>query len=872
MEKKIKSKSIEEVLDKLSETETLDSGDALQSDLGAEGLVFEYKKEEKKDKRELTAMAKEKATSEAVQKVAENEKIMSDPVPQEPVTSAENVQTRIRTTYVPRFTDFSDLYRLKGDPRLLSRLSDKKIVAEPRQEEEEVEDVPFDSVDPTSEIYDLSWGGAQTVSAPEHPTEKVESINYFKFNSVPDFVEEINGRTSQDEEREIKELLEPIPVATPEPVEQASAEPEVLVEEEIVEEKKAEPEKAHTIPDPDESEISVYEYTKSTPAQRETPVTAEPKAAPTVNKPGRIKETEYTNPTQRDGFKDRFLDSLLSIKIRLGAVLLFAASLFVMELLSVCNVLHNNFFEGSTVMSTLGIFDYLLAVCTFVLALPETAKSVRYLLSGRFMPGMFAFIGFIVLSGYTVAVYLTEAVSYPLFGFLYSLLVIASVSASLYRTKADFLAFKVISQNEEKQILDKRLTRELPAENIALDGIVDEYNSNIVRTFRTSFVSDFFSNSADVSAVSTSAPTVLGATFGIGLVSGVVAYFLAGGLMAAISVFTLSVLLGTPVFSLLISKLSFYQSQRAAVLEESAAVGEGAFYDFSSADVVAFNDTDIFGPEDVNLKRFMLYGERDSMEKAMRQMCALFSVVGGPLEFMFANAIDNRARKAATDTVIEDDGLSGDVSGHRICAGTEEYMRRNGIAIPDGASNSAGVGIDTTKVMYAAEDGEIYAKFYIRYSFSEEFTMLLPELKAQGVIPLVYTRDPNISNELLNTLTAGADCMRVVRMYTPLAEEIVYSRVSANMVTYGDTLNAISMVLLSKKYRLFSEKMRFIELCAMGVGLMLTVCFGIVGINSAVTLVSSIWHLVWWAALHYMSSNVFLKDAVKKKDEDQEDQ
>lgn len=869
MEKKIKSKSIEEVLDKLSETETLENGDALQTDLGAEGLVFEYKKEEKKDKRELTAMAKEKATSEAVQKVAENEKIMSDSVTKEPASSADSVQTRVRTTYVPRFTDFSDLYRLKGDPRLRSRLSDKKIVAEPRKEEED-ETVSFDSVDPTSEIYDISWGGAQNVPAPEHPEEKVESISYFKFNSVPDFVEEINGRTSQDEEREIKELLEPI--ATPEPVEQIAAESNEPVEEELVEEKKTEPQKTRTIPDPDESEISVYEYTKSNSAQRETPVTSEPKIAPTVNKPGRIKETEYTNPNQRDGFKDRFLDSLLSIKIRLGAVLLFAVAMFVMELLSVCNVLHNNFFEGSTVMSTLGIFDYLLAVCAFVLALPETANSLRYLLSGRFMPGMFSFIGFVVLSGYTVAVYLTEAVSYPLFGFLYSLLVIASVSASLYRTKADFLAFKVISQNEEKDILDKRLTRELPAENIALDGIVDEYNSNIVRTFRTSFVSDFFCNSADVSAVSTNAGTVFCATFGIGLVSGVVAYFLAGGFMAAISVFTLSVLLGTPVFSLLISKLSFYQSQRAAVLEESAAVGEGAFYDFSSADVVAFNDTDLFGPEDVNLKRFMLYGDRDSMEKAMRQMCALFSVVGGPLEFMFANAIDNRARKAATDTIIEDDGLSGDVSGHRICAGTEEYMRRNGIAIPDGASNSAGGGIDTTKVMYAAEDGEIYAKFYIRYSFSEEFTMLLPELKAQGVTPLVYTRDPNISNELLNTLTAGADCMRVVRMYTPLAEEVVYSRVSANMVTYGDTLNAISMVLLSKKYRLFSEKMRFIELCAMGVGLMLTVCFGIVGINSAVTLVSSVWHLVWWAALHYMSRNVFLKDAVKKRDEDQEDQ
>ena len=106
-------------------------------------------------------------------------------------------------------------------------------------------------------------------------------------------------------------------------------------------------------------------------------------------------------------------------------------------------------------------------------------------------------------------------------------------------------------------------------------------------------------------------------------------------------------------------------------------------------------------------------------------------------------------------------------------------------------------------------------------------------------------------------------------MYTPLDEDIVYSRVSANMVTYGDTLNAIGMVLLSKKYRTFSEKMRFIELCAMGIGLVLTVVFGIVGISSAVTMVSSVWHLVWMAAMHYMSKNVFLRDDRRKKDEEQ---
>ena len=357
-------------------------------------------------------------------------------------------------------------------------------------------------------------------------------------------------------------------------------------------------------------------------------------------------------------------------------------------------------------------------------------------------------------------------------------------------------------------------------------------------------------------------------TLGFGILAALIAGLLTKDLLLASELFALSFLLGMPTFSLLSSKLSFYQSQRAAVLEESAAVGEGAFYEFAATDVVAFDDTDIFGPEDVNLKRFMLYGDRDNMEKAMRQMCALFAVVGGPLDFMFTNAIDNRVRhKSATNTVIEDDGLSGDVMGHRISAGSREYMIRNGIEIPEAARPSDSAS-DTTKVLYAAEDGEVYAKFYIRYSFSEEFTSLLPSLKEQGIIPLIYTRDPNITNELLDTLTAGADCMRVVKIYRPIREEKVYGRVSARMVTFGDKLNAIVMILLSKKYRAFTEKIRFTELLATFVGLVLAVVFGILGVNPAAVIASVVWQIVWCIVLHYMSISTFLREEKNKNNEE----
>ena len=118
-------------------------------------------------------------------------------------------------------------------------------------------------------------------------------------------------------------------------------------------------------------------------------------------------------------------------------------------------------------------------------------------------------------------------------------------------------------------------------------------------------------------------------------------------------------------------------------------------------------------------------------------------------------------------------------------------------------------------------------------------------------------------------MTAGADCMRVVKIYKPIpAEEKVYSRVSAKMVTFGDKLNAIGMILLSKKYKNFSERMSFTELCATGIGLVLSLILGIIGVSGASVFVSILWQVVWCVALHYMSHNVFLGETRNKKDDE----
>lgn len=776
----------------------------------------------------------------------------------ETAESDENEQSAVvndgrAAVYRPRFTEVSEHYRRRGDAKIRDRFG---IKAAPQ--EEKVDNPDEIKLDPTAE-FDADISGAEGAKTPENIAvdESDESINVMKFATSDDELE----AEAQKQREEIQKLLD-----TELKSETASEEAEEEVEPN--EEIEAEPEiEEYELPDPDADELKVYEFVEAEPEAKNSDE-LESSSSGKDKKHRKTNEREFSNPIQRDSIKDSFLDSLISIRIRMVASFIFALALLVLEVLCASKVLRYNLVAGSAAYASLGIIDFLLATCVFIMAAPELIRAIKDLVGKTITPDLLPIPLFVLFGLHLLTVALSGVRSYALFGLLFAAVTIPVLVASYYRTKADFIGFKMIAQPEDKQVIDLKNTRDLGVENKALDGAVDEYKSKLSRTYAASFISDFFKNSESPAMSAKSFGILYGIPFGIAFVAGVVAYFLSWSFVTGMMVFTLVAMLGCPAFSIISGKVSFFHSQRAALLTDSTAIGEDAYQDYSEVDVFAFDDTDIFGPEDVNLKRFMLYGDRENMEKVMRQMCALFAAVGGPLDYMFSEIIDNRVRhKTASNLIIEDDGICGEVAGRKICAGSEEYMRRNGIAIPQAATGrESSSGIDTIKIMYAAEDGEVTAKFYIRYSFSEEFTMTIPSLRESGITPLVYTRDPNVSVELLSTLSAGNGNMRVVKLYNPVdKDEVPESRASARMVTYGDRLDAASMIVLAKKNKTFTNYLRFAELCTAGIGIVLAITLSfIVGDNLKALPLAALWQIATCVAVRVLSKMVFLKESKKK--------
>ncbi len=748
-----------------------------------------------------------------------NEKYNTPVQPEEPVIP-------VKRTYVPRFTSASENYRIIGNQT--------STVAVKKTEEPELCEPKLDATAEIEAKSDIK--PVVVISTPDRPDAfSDESIKIYKFESEQGF-----AAASDADEVFAKAALpvnEPRPEAVPaenepapepiEPIEAAQG-----VEEDYIPKK-----------------TNLYDFYEE--------------AGPDTGIYGKPQTSEFNSQAQRDSIKDKFLDGIMSVKIRFISVVLITLAMLIIEMLGYFG---NFAFEYIGILHNgKAVIDLLFATSVLALAIPELTRAFGYIKSRVVCPELVLPVSYLLLAGYTLTVSLdnTLGAEYMSFSVLFAVQVLCTVAASYFRLKAEFKSFRVISRNAVKDVIDQRYTRTLERENMALDGVIDEYSSKIARIFRTAFVADFRYRSNKIAENSFNVLLILGISLGLGVVAGVVSFLITGpgdarfmvGYQALLSVFMLSV----PAFSILSHKLVFKHSLDEAASEGSTFIGEGAVYESAETDVIAYTDTEIFGTEDVTIRKVHLYGKVYNTPKAMRQMYALFSAVGGPLEYVFAASLDRKCA-SADEVFVEDDGITGIFEGHRIMAGTEEYMHRNNVIIPEDDFKTKTLATDSTKVMYGAEDGEVYVKFFIRYSFSEEFTMLLPDLKSRKIIPLIYSSDPNITCELLRVLTLGEDNIRVMRTYRTKCGEKVYRRVSSGAVTLADKTAAVNLLLLARRYTSFQSSFAVSELISMMVGAALAVVLSLAFVSNISIIPGfalSVWQLAWVGVLYVRSKMTF---------------
>ena len=154
-------------------------------------------------------------------------------------------------------------------------------------------------------------------------------------------------------------------------------------------------------------------------------------------------------------------------------------------------------------------------------------------------------------------------------------------------------------------------------------------------------------------------------------------------------------------------------------------------------------DLDLFPPGTVQLNGVKLYGEE--MAKAASYATAMVKAAGCGLERIFDNlrrGDSGREEKVADFSFYEEGGCAGVIRGESVLLGTASFMRKMAVRLPAGLNLKTGI--------YLALDGELAAVFAVKYKAAENVDFALRIMKRSRVVPILASRDPNITPALLS--------------------------------------------------------------------------------------------------------------------------
>ncbi len=769
---------------------------------------------------EVTLVASEESETVAVEPPVAKEEfsLPSAFTVDEKYNTPSNEERRsVFATYVPKFTEVSENFRMADQPRpekaLPKAVESAKAEDPTAEEQEETQGAVIvgngDAPASSEAILNIAKPAPRPAVAPSEPTLEEET------KKIGDLL--VNPLASPVSEAEIS-----VDKAVQKPAEIETAAPKEVLFGERSE---------FVIPDPEEETVRVFDYPEDIGASA---LPAQPSSESAPVRKSLFAPKEYESETQKMAFKDMFLDRLNSVAVRLGAAVLLTLVLLFLENMHLFGYDAAAFlgFEGYPFL--LALLDLQVVLCLFLLAMPEIMRGVRALTKGLFHSELFLPIAFLLQAIQTVAVMVSDPSVEWLYGFVFGLASIATIAGSYLRHYASFLTFRRVGGRDEKIAAEKKMTRLLDKEKFALDGAVDEYKSKTVRFTRASFISDFFARERKSAENTRYNLKYLLISLGLSFVLAVVVFFVGqNGMRDAASALVLSFYLSAPAVLLVSHRLSYYFSARYACAEGGGVIGETSHLEYAGVDVVSFSDTEVFEKGNVVLKHLLLYDASKEFTSVVEQMSALFSVIGGSLDTLFSAMLVKKVTPA-DEATFENGGIYGRIGAVTFHVGNAEYLLSKGIALRTDKETQELISSaePNTKIMYAAENGRIYATLCLQYSLSSDFESLLSKFSEENIVSLIYTKDFNITNDLVRHLAGDKDVIRVLADESE-ASDAVQEKLSVGLVA-KDKKSAISLLLLCHRYARLQKKLVSAFWFVLGGGLFLGAMLAVFGLLSAV--------------------------------------
>lgn len=179
------------------------------------------------------------------------------------------------------------------------------------------------------------------------------------------------------------------------------------------------------------------------------------------------------------------------------------------------------------------------------------------------------------------------------------------------------------------------------------------------------------------------------------------------------------------------------------------------------------NDMDMFPPGTLQLNGIKVFGEEIS--KVVSYAASLAKASGSGLDRIFDALLQSEGGRLLPLDNFEfcgEGGVSASIRGETAVLGSASCMRKMGVRLPNGLTLKTGV--------FLAVDRQLTAIFAAKYLPAENVGWALRAMHRNRVVPVLATRDGNITPTLLKrkfSTDAGA-------VYPPLSERVALSDVA----------------------------------------------------------------------------------------------
>ncbi len=174
----------------------------------------------------------------------------------------------------------------------------------------------------------------------------------------------------------------------------------------------------------------------------------------------------------------------------------------------------------------------------------------------------------------------------------------------------------------------------------------------------------------------------------------------------------------------------------------AAVAGWSGAQKISRRRTMIVTDSDLFPPGTLQENGQKFYGEEPI--KAIAYAASMAKSAGCGLEFFFRNLLraeNGRYEDVDEFSFYEEGGYSGVIHGESVLMGSHSFMRKMEIRLPGDVHLRNGV--------FLAVDRHLIAIFAVKYNPAENVDFALKLMRRCHVMPILASRDPNITPALL---------------------------------------------------------------------------------------------------------------------------